>query len=350
MAMNAPAALITAVLIALALGLVLCRLVMLLGVKDAPDEARKIQKTAVPTSGGIGFAAATLIAAFIVSGFVSWRVGGGLMAAAAGALPYLVMGYVDDRLKLDSITKLGVMLGGALLMVWGGVSAEAMVVAPGYGWPLPPMVGGFGSLLWIIILVNAVNFMDGANGLSMGMALIAAIGFAVLAAFTGAWDVATLSAALAGALGGFLVWNVSGKLFAGDAGALFVGAQLAGLSLLIVRARPDWVLAPPTIMAPFLTDVVLTLMWRARHGKSLFVAHRDHTYQIAMKAGLKHWQVSLIHAVWALNAAALGVMAAIAGGYAPLAVFVALMAVSIWIHLRIRKMGVRSGLVGPNIA
>ena len=69
-------------------------------------------------------------------------------------------------------------------------------------------------------------------------------------------------------------------------GALFVGAALAGLGLELVRQRPDLLLVPPILLLPFLSDVLLTIAWRARHGKKLFVAHRDHSYQIALKAGL----------------------------------------------------------------
>jgi UDP-N-acetylmuramyl pentapeptide phosphotransferase/UDP-N-acetylglucosamine-1-phosphate transferase len=184
----------------------------------------------------------------------------------------------------------------------------------------------------------------------MGMGAVASLGLAVVAAMGGMWDVATLLIALSGALSGFLVWNVPGRLFAGDAGALFTGAILAGASLLIVKGRPDWLLVPPTILAPWLVDVLLTIVWRGAKGKPIFSAHRDHVYQIALKAGLKHSQVSAIHAVWAANAAALGVMAALVGGWTPLAVFAALVVVSSIVHMRVRKSGEKRGPVGKDVA
>jgi UDP-N-acetylmuramyl pentapeptide phosphotransferase/UDP-N-acetylglucosamine-1-phosphate transferase len=198
-------------------------------------------------------------------------------------------------------------------------------------------------------VINAVNFMDGANGLSMGMAAIAAGGLSVCCAFTGAWDLALIGAALAGGLAGFLVWNAPGRLFAGDAGALFTGAVLAAISLALVRLRPDWLFVPPTLMLPWLTDVLLTVVWRAWRRKPLFSAHRDHVYQIAMKAGLKHWQVSLIHAASAFNAAIFAVVGAVGGGYAPLVVFLVLLAISVWVHIRVRRSGEKAGLVGAGI-
>jgi UDP-GlcNAc:undecaprenyl-phosphate GlcNAc-1-phosphate transferase len=101
---------------------------------------------------------------------------------------------------------------------------------------------------------------------------------------------------------------------------------------------------------PFLSDVLLTLIWRTKHGKKLTEAHRDHVYQIAIKAGLKHWQVSAIHAFWALNAAIIGIIAAIVGGQVPLLAFLVVLGVAVWVHLWVRRVGVKAGLVGSNIA
>ncbi len=164
----------------------------------------------------------------------------------------------------------------------------------------------------------------------------------------GEWDIAIMCFALTGALAGFLVWNIPGRLFAGDAGALFTGAMLGALSLLLVQARPDWVWLPPLLLLPILADVLLTLMWRARHRKPLFSAHRDHAYQIALKAGLKHWQVAAIHAVAAVNALAIAVISAIVGGYFPALGFLGMLGASIWVHFKVRRSGVRAGHVGAD--
>jgi UDP-N-acetylmuramyl pentapeptide phosphotransferase/UDP-N-acetylglucosamine-1-phosphate transferase len=230
-----------------------------------------------------------------------------------------------------------------------GVRAGALEPWPGVVVHLPVALAVIGSVLWLIVIVNAVNFMDGANGLSMGMAAIAAAGLAASAGFIGAWSIALPAVALSGALAGFLVWNVSGKLFVGDTGALFAGAVLGGLCLELVRLRPDLLFVPPILLMPFLSDVLLTLIWRTKHRKKLLEAHRDHVYQIAMKAGQKHWQVAAIHAVWALNAAGIGIIAAIVGGQIPLLAFLVLLALSTWVHIWVRRVGVRAGLVGANI-
>jgi UDP-GlcNAc:undecaprenyl-phosphate GlcNAc-1-phosphate transferase len=334
---------------ALALAAGLCRLVMELGPRDAPTEARKIQKAPVPTSGGLGFALACFAAwagACLAGGAAP---GAPVYAVSGASLGALALGLADDVWRLPARPKLLIMLALCLGLAAAGVRVEAMTPWPGAVWLLPLAAGAAGSILWLVVVVNAVNFMDGANGLAMGMAGVAAAALAACFAIAGAWDAALLGAALAGALCGFLVWNVHGRLFAGDAGALFVGMMLGGLSLYLVMLRPEWICVPPVLLMPFLTDVLLTLAWRGRVGKRLFAAHRDHAYQIAMKAGLKHWQVAAIHAVWALNAAAMGVVAAIAGGYVPLLVLLALAAASTWVHVRVRVSGVKAGLVGAQI-
>jgi hypothetical protein len=125
--------------------------------------------------------------------------------------------------------------------------------------------------------------------------------------------------------------------------------MLGGLSLELVRQRPDLLFVPAILLLPFLSDVLLTLVWRMKHGKKLWVAHRDHTYQIAIKTGLKHTQVAGVHAVWALNAAVVALGAAMVGGYGPVIAFVALLAISTWMHWKVRRAGVANGLVGADV-
>jgi UDP-N-acetylmuramyl pentapeptide phosphotransferase/UDP-N-acetylglucosamine-1-phosphate transferase len=327
----------------------LCRLVMVLRIMDAPTEARKIQAEAVPSAGGLAIAGAMAIALVAVAVITGLPLTDSVLVASAGGLAAMALGLADDILRIRATPRLLLMLVIALGVTVAGMRADAIEVWPGMGLELPAVLGVAGSVLWLLVVINAVNFMDGANGVSMGMAAMAAAGLAASAAFIGAWNVALLASALAGALAGFLVWNVAGRLFVGDTGALAVGAVLGALSLELVRLRPDLVLLPPLLLLPFLSDVLLTLFWRMKHGKSLFTAHRDHTYQIAMKAGLRHWQVALVHAVWALNAAAVAAIAALAGGQVATIAFLVVLAISIWLHLWIRRSGVRAGLVGANI-
>jgi UDP-N-acetylmuramyl pentapeptide phosphotransferase/UDP-N-acetylglucosamine-1-phosphate transferase len=341
------------ILLAFALGaipaIILCRLVMMLPVVDAPTEARKVQKTPVPTLGGLGVAVGASIAVLAILSLTSWNLTDAILVTFAGGVAALALGLADDTMRVPATARLILMLAIALAMTAMGVRADAFEPWPGIAIGLPVALAVIGSVLWLIVIINAVNFMDGANGVSMGMAAIAAAGLAASASFIGAWHIALLAAALSGALAGFLVWNLPGKLFVGDTGALFTGAVLGGLCLELVRLRPDLLFVPPILLMPFLSDVLLTLIWRTKHRKKLTEAHRDHVYQIAIKAGLNHWQVAGIHAVWAFNAAAVGVIAAIVGGQVPLLAFLVLLGLSTWVHIWVRRIGVRAGFVGANI-
>ncbi len=342
-----PVLLLISFLLAAVPAIAACRVVMALRVLDAPTEARKTQTAPVPTAGGAGFG---LAAIFAVQWLSDWRPDYDVLAIETGGIAALMIGFYDDRFHLSAIVKLVLLMAVCIGLTVFGIRADVIEPWPGASLDLGMLSGAVGSLLWLFVLANAVNFMDGANGLSMGMAAIAAVGLCICSAVAGEFGLALVSAALSGALAGFLVWNIPGRLFAGDAGALFVGATLGAISLALVNVRPDWVFIPAIVMLPWLTDVLLTLIWRTRRRKPLFSAHRDHTYQIALKAGMKHWQVSLIHAVWALNAATVAVVAAMVGGYMPVIAFLVLLAISIWIHERVRREGERAGLVGADIA
>lgn len=329
---------------------VLCRIVMSLGIVDAPTEARKTQPAPVPTAGGIAVALSVALAISVDNELIAGEFNPPLLVVGGGAVAALLVGAVDDVIGLRAVLKLVAVTAIGVGVAWLGLRPDVLAAWPGLDLPIPAWLALAGAALWLVVMMNAVNFMDGANGLAMGMAAIAAAGYCVIGAIVGKWDVAVSAGALTGGLCGFLVWNVPGRLFAGDAGALFVGAILAGLGLEIVRARPDLLLVPPMLLLPFLSDVLLTLAWRMKHGKKLFVAHRDHVYQIALKAGLKHWQVSSVHAVWALNAAIVAILSALLARQIPIILFVLLLLASTWLHLKIRRAGVANGLVGKEIA
>jgi len=329
------------------LSVAFCRAVVALGVKDAPDGGRKTQAAPVPTSGGLGFALAAGLCLAAAHFGMGMQLPAPVWIGFGGAVAVLVLGAWDDRSPLPARMRLILLAAIALAVVAGGVRVETFAPWPSASVALPAAAAAAGSIAWLLVVVNAVNFMDGANGLSMGMAAIASAGLAIVSLAVGEPSIALASAMLSAVLCGFLVWNIPGKLYAGDAGALFAGMLLASLSLLLVRAKPDLLLIPPLLLLPFLTDVLLTLAWRSKHGKKLFEAHRDHVYQIAIRAGLKHWHVAAIHAVWALNTAAVAIVASLVGGRIPAAAFVLFLAASIWVNARSRKSGEAAGLVGP---
>ncbi|MGE3142892.1 MAG: hypothetical protein AB7L65_06195, partial [Hyphomonadaceae bacterium] len=231
---------------------------------------------------------------------------------------------------------------------------------------LTPAVCLIGAALRVIVLVNAVNFMDGANGLALGSSGIGLLGLAVLALIADAPGPAALALCGVGAVAGFLIWNFpSGRLFAGDAGALFVGALAAVTSLLAIRDGGLSPFTPATLFLPMLADALLTLAWRVGRRPNLLDGHRDHLFQIGLRSGVGHAQITLLYWRAAAGCAVAGVVAAefasgrwllaaaqdefirTAASYAPFVTFVGLCIVSCVISVRVRRFAAAHGLDQP---
>jgi Fuc2NAc and GlcNAc transferase len=287
-----------------------CGLMVRVRILDAPGGlVRKGDRAPTPTSGGLGIAIGVCVAAaLLASPFSSaWTLNAtadaatdmstALLIAAGG----LAIGLADDVAELGPRLKSGLfaLLALAPPLLIGAI--EYLPLGLGVAVPLGPILGVAGCALWMFTIMNTVNFIDGANGLAMGSVAIGLCGLAAASLAVGAPAAAALAVCGAGALVGFLVWNFPhGRLYAGDAGALFCGAIVGIVGLMAINQGGLSPFIPPIIFFPMLADVLLTLAWRARHRAVLLEGHRDHFYQIALRAGVPHWKVSLVY--WALMA------------------------------------------------
>lgn len=338
-----------------AVSLLVCGLMIRYGPKDAPDGGRKTQAAPVPSSGGMGVLAG-MVAGLCGLSLLGEPVADALQTAplagiAAFTLFAALLGWADDVYRLPASVKLVALLAGAVFAIVIGPRPE-MLWAAGAGAALPWALSAAVAAAFIFLMANAVNFMDGANGIAMGTALIVLLSLSVVlvpgAVFSVQADpVAILIALLlaaAASLAAFLVWNLQGKLFAGDTGSLSVGGLIGGASLMFAIDGP--LLIPLTLCLPILIDVFLTLAWRARNGRPLMQAHRDHAYQLLLRAGWPHARVARLW--WGLTgvcAAAViaGPFAAAVGLYdAPrwpldVSVFVPLLAagIALWVRQRV---------------
>ncbi len=249
-----------------------------------PPGSRTSHKRPTPTSGGLSMLAGAGLGALVFARLCAGASGLAPVAATLALAGVLGgMAALDDLYDFGAKTKL---LAQAVAgLVFAVFVARIEVLPLGLiDLPLGPVVGALGTALWIVVATNAVNFMDGANGVAPGAQVMALFAFA-LAAFSAGLPVIG-GAALAGAAAslGFLPWNLRGKLFQGDVGALFSSFLLAGLAVLATKTGPGhaavFLYFAPLALFPFLTDVLLTLLVRARRGERLFEAHRDHLYQL----------------------------------------------------------------------
>ena len=164
------------------------------------------------------------------------------------------------------------------------------------GITLPWWLGLVGSALFVFTTVNAINFMDGSDGLMVAALVPATLALAAM----GEGDFAALCILFALAQLGFALWNAPifaarGFLFSGDAGSLGISVLYCGLALYWAStgtAGSVWLV--PLILLPFLGDVLLTMASRARAGRRLFTPHRAHAYQLLIRLGWSHGRVALI--------------------------------------------------------
>jgi len=297
--------------VAIAVSLCVTGLVAVAGLGDVPG-ARSSHSRVTPTAGGLGIVAG-FGAAFCLPGAAT-LVGSGSAAPALLALVFAVavVGLCDDAFGMGARMKFALLLGlsGMAVAVIGPV--ERLPTFAG-GIELPPHVGFAGAVLWIFVVVNAVNFIDGINGLMAGVMNAAAMGVAGIAGAFGSGTVMVLAVALSGALLGFLPYNfrVRARVFAGDVGALPVGFIFALLPLFMVRQTdPGALYIAPLLILPVLADVFMTLIRRARRGERLLAAHRGHLYQIAARR-FSHMGVASVYlgTVFPLTLGVLGLMA-----------------------------------------
>ncbi|MEZ4713597.1 MAG: MraY family glycosyltransferase [Caldilineaceae bacterium] len=259
------------------------------GVVDAPA-ARKIHASPVPLLGGgaiyVAFVLALLFLGnrFYINELVSIFIGATLMS---------LMGVVDDRWGLGSYVKLtGQLLAGCIL-IYGGVQVHLF-----FNW-LDMLI----TLCWVVGITNAMNLLDNMDGLSGGLAMIAAIFFALLASLSHQYLVGALAAALAGACAGFLVYNWNpAHIFMGDTGSLFIGFLLAAVGIKLRFPTNivsiTWMI-PLMVLAVPLFDTTLVSVSRLRRGKNpLTTPGKDHiSHRLALLTGSRREAVLLCYLI-----------------------------------------------------
>lgn len=251
------------------------------GLLDRPN-ARSSHQRVVPRGGG----AAIVLAVFFTLGFArgSWAGGSGSSGLLFGGAMLAAIGLWDDRHGLSPFVRLAAQLAVAIGVVWlvGGV--ERLPLPHPLDFPLGP-AGSAAAVLWLVGVVNFFNFLDGIDGIAAVQAVVTAAG--IVAA---GWDpfAAVVAAALAGAAGGFLLFNWSpASVFLGDVGSYFLGYTLAALPLAAPpSSRSRAVLFVALSLWLFLADAAWTLLRRAGRGVRWYEAHREHLYQqLALRQG-----------------------------------------------------------------
>lgn len=336
-----------ALICAALLAYTLTPLVRVLAIKikaiDVPTDGRRMHHKPIPRIGGLA-----IFLAFLITSIGFCRLDRELVTILIGGSALVLLGILDDVYRLNAFLKLAVQIVAALFAVSQGVTIDYICFFGKYvafgNWAIPITV------FWIVGLTNAVNFIDGLDGLACGVSAISSISLCLTMLLSDS-SVAhcLITALIAAACLGFLPFNANpARIFMGDTGALFLGYALSVLSVVGVF-KSDMVLAffiPLSIFGLPLADTFFAVVRRLAHGKSPFAPDRGHLHHRLIDMGFGQKQsVRILYAVCAI----LGISAVMLtgqstrGGALMLVVGLAIFFVTFLI-LRNPKLRIHSGI------
>ncbi len=201
----------------------------------------------------------------------------------------LILGWCDDVKGLSAKTKLPIQLAIAFGLYLGGFRIRS-ITNPFGGGVLELGIFGFpASILWMVGITNAMNLLDGVDGLVSGVTLCISLALSVMNILSGNIFVATLTVCIAGACMGFLPYNFApARIFLGDSGSLFLGIILActGMISLFKETTATLLLAPLILFAIPLYDTSSVMIGRILRGQHIFEADKTHIHHRLLKLGM----------------------------------------------------------------
>lgn len=273
-------------------------------IHDVPNE-RSSHSLITPTGGGLAIVVAFLAGIAMIHGigdqtpiYTTYFLGFFAASFVVGALS-----FYDDLRFVSFKVKLGGQILATLVVLLAGIVIDVTHL-PWFGevrwglWAYPL------TLLWILGLTNAYNFMDGLDGLAASTAVIAALFLALISFQQGSHFIYLVSLVLAAASLGFLFFNWSpARIFMGDIGSTFLGFTFATMA--VIAARYDHshtsLFVVPLLLFHFIFDTLFTFIRRLLAGEQVFLAHRSHLYQLLNRMGACHGQVALFYAAMAIS-------------------------------------------------
>ncbi len=278
-----------------------------MGALDEPNE-RSSHTKVTPRGGGLSIVAVTLIGGLIAS--LEWPEHQAALLGLLGASVAIAsVSWLDDLKPVRNRVRFGVHL----------VSATAVVAMAG---PIQTVdMGGLGTLhlgpaawpltlLWIVGLTNAFNFMDGIDGIAGITAASAGTAIAIAATCLGCPSVTLTGSVFAAAACGFLACNwPPAKIFMGDVGSAFCGFLIASLPMIAgSSASSRLVTVALFAMWPFIFDSLFTVARRFTRGENVFEAHRSHVYQRLTLAGWSHRRTTLLYGMLSATSAVVSLL------------------------------------------
>ena len=262
------------------------------GAVDVPKDNRRMHKVPIPRLGGLA-----IFLAFMFSVLLFADIDREIQGILLGAVMIVVLGVLDDILTLQALPKFAVQILAAVVVVLHGVRIEFLTNPIPHGAAtylvLPGWLSVALTVVWIVAITNAVNFIDGLDGLAVGVSGISAATMLVVALIVAENNIAIIMAALLGACLGFIPYNFNpAKIFMGDTGSTFLGFILATVSIqglfklyaIISFAVPFLILGIPIF------DICFAIIRRVAKGQNPMQADRGHVHHRLIDMGFSQKQ------------------------------------------------------------
>ena len=293
------AAIIVALIISLGATPIVKTFAHRVGAIDIPNDARRVHKHPIPRLGGLA-----IFIGFLLSVVFFAEIDRQVQGILLGAVLMVVIGVIDDIVPVHALLKFFVQIAAALIAVHHGVQIYMFsnpnvfsdVAYVSLGIMTIPV-----TVLWIVAITNAVNLIDGLDGLAVGVSAISSVVVLTIALMVADLNVAVIMAALVGACLGFMPHNFNpAKIFMGDTGALLLGYVLATVSIIglfkfyavVSFAVPFLVLALP------LFDTAFAFIRRLVKGQNPMSPDRGHFHHRLIDMGLSQKQaVAILYAI-----------------------------------------------------
>ena len=270
------------------------------GIMALPNH-RSSHDRPTPSGGGLG---AVVVITIAIGWYYLWAGGDGtnsfdIFCLLGGSLIVAIAGFADDIGKLPNFkTKLFLQICAVMVLFAGDLVISQLTLPfigiTNLGWWGYPI-----TLIWVVGLTNAFNFMDGLDGMAGCTAIVSALFCTIIAFNEGAIQIFVMSYIIMASVIGFLPFNFPrSRLFMGDIGSQFLGFLFAGLSVFTFAAHEPkvvfWIM--PMLFLHFIYDTTYTLIRRLSAKENVTEAHRSHLYQLLNRMGWSHVQVSSVYA------------------------------------------------------
>jgi UDP-GlcNAc:undecaprenyl-phosphate GlcNAc-1-phosphate transferase len=281
------------------------RIAISIGITDNPSERSVSHRAGIPLMGGVAVALGFTVGLAVAVWQLGLRIPGDhIYALAGGGALVLLAGIYDDRYGMNAWTKFFVQIVAAVLAIASGFQIDHLTEPFSQKiFMLPTVLSWVITGLWIVTVTNALNLVDGLDGLATGIGAIIAATLALIALQSGEALGVCMGIALLGALLGFLPFNFApAKIFLGDTGALFIGYELSLLALVGYRQLSLLTFVVPVLaLAVPILDTTLSVIRRLRNRSRIFNADRQHMHHRMLES--EGTQRSAVLQVYLLTAA-----------------------------------------------